>query len=84
MNGKMTKGEFIKRVERVRNAYIKAQTLENNLFGELEVVFDGIDLEEVESKAYNAENVKHAIMCYLHYEEYDPDRIWDEIMEATR
>lgn len=80
----MTKSEFIKKVERVRNAHEKAQMLENTLFAELEMAFDGIDLEEVESKAYNAENVKHAIMCYLHYEEYDPDRIWDEIMEATR
>lgn len=80
----MTKNQFIKKVERVRNAYIKAQVLEESLFDELEDVFDGLDLEDIDSKAYNADNVKHAITCYLHYEEYDTDRIWDEIMEAIK
>lgn len=78
----MTKNQFIKKVEGARNAYIKAQSLENALFEELDIAFNGLDLEDCESNACNASNVKEAIMCYLHYEEYDPDRIWDEIMEA--
>lgn len=78
----MTKNQFIKKVEKARSAHEKAQMLENTLFTELETAFDGIDMEGIESKAYNAGNVKEAIMCYLHYEEYDPDSIWDEIMEA--
>ena len=80
----MTKNQFIRMVDRVRDAYAKAQTLENSLFEELEEAFDGVDLEYIDSNAYNADNAKDAIMCYLHYEEYDPDRIWDEIIEAKR
>lgn len=73
--------QFCKNVERVRNAYMKAQSMEDKLFDELRASFSEVDLEEIESGACNAENVKDAIICYLHYGEYDPEKIWYEIME---
>lgn len=78
----MTRTEFIKKIEKARKAYIKAQILEDSLFTELDVAFDRLDFENINSKAENAANVAEAIMCYLHYGEYDINKIWDEIMES--
>jgi hypothetical protein len=75
----MDKKVFDKLIVTAKKYYDKAQVAEGELFAYLEQELQNVDLEGIPSKAENADNVKDAISCYLHYDEYSPLQIWNEL-----
>lgn len=81
----MTKSEFKKYIERGRNAYIKANAITVELFNKIENDFFAGEpiLEDIPCNSENSDNISDAICCYLQYGEYDPDSIWDDLIEEV-
>lgn len=78
----MNRSEFIRTMNSARKSFVKAQEKEQKIFDELEESFPGLDLSECITNAYNANDVKEAITCFLQYGEYTPEEIWEEIKMA--
>lgn len=79
----MTKSEFVRLIESGRKAFDKAQKKEEELFTALGNQFPDLDLETCPSDAESADNIKEAICCYMQYGEYDPESIWEELVQAN-
>lgn len=78
----MTKSEFKKLLERGRKAYIKADTITQELFDKLEkdMGLREIILDDIPSNTENADNISDAICGYLQYGEYDSDSLWEDLI----
>lgn len=79
----MKKSEFKKLMERSRNYAIKMQETTALLRREIEETFPDLELCEIETDSYNAENLEQAIECYIQYGEYDTDSLWNELKNAN-
>ena len=71
----LTKSEFKKLMERSRNYAVKMQETTALLRKEIEDTFPDVELCEIETGSYNAENLEQAIECYIQYGEYDIDSL---------
>lgn len=78
----MTKSEFKKLMERSRNYAIKMQETTALLRKEIEETFSDVELCEVDTDSFNAENLEQAIECYIQYGEYDIDSLWNGLKNA--
>lgn len=79
----MTKSEFKKLMERSRNYAVKMQETTALLRKEIEETFPDVELCEVETGSFNAENLEQAIECYIQYGEYDIESLWNELKNAN-
>lgn len=78
----MTKSEFRKLMERSRNYAIKMKETTELLCEKIQETFPDLELDEVETGSYNAEDLEQAIECYIQYGEYDIDSLWKELNDA--
>ena len=78
----MTKSEFKRLLERGRKAYIKADSIAQELFDKLEedMGLREIILDDIPSNSPNTDNISEAICCYMQYGEYDADSLWNDLM----
>lgn len=76
---RISKSEFTKKINKARRIAEKAQLAEEELFEYLDECFPNTDLEYIPSFAENADNVKHAITCYISYGEYNINGIYEEL-----
>lgn len=78
----MTKSEFKKLMERSRNYAIKMQKTTDLIREKIQETFPDLELDEVETDSYNAEDLEQAIECYIQYGEYNIDSLWNELNSA--
>lgn len=48
----------------------------------IQEIFPDLELDEVETGSYSAEDLEQAIECYIQYGEYDIDSLWKELNDA--
>lgn len=77
---KMMISEFEKALKSAKRKANAAQLAECELFEMLESM--GIDAQEIETSAENADNLYEAISCYLSYDEYSAKEIMKELKEV--
>lgn len=70
-----------KLLQKARNAEQKATEAHNAVYAALDDMC--IDLD-VPSRAENADNLRDAVSCYIHYGEYGPKNLLREIREQYR
>lgn len=80
----MTKSAFKKLIETSRNYAVMLQKTSALLRNEIEEAFPDVELCEVDTNSFNAENLEQAIECYIQYGEYDIDSLWEELKGARR
>ena len=69
-----------KMLVKTKKSYNKANGAENDLFNYIEECLpDDIDLESIDTNAENARNLREAIMCHCHYNEYSIKEIIKEL-----
>ncbi len=74
----MTKSEFCRRMKAMRKKMESLNVQRDKLFDDLFEL--GVDCEKL-SDAENADDISQAINCYIDYNEYTPEKIWDEMKE---
>lgn len=79
----ISKSEFTKKINKARRITEKAQLAEEELFEYLDECFPNTELEYIPSFAENADNIKHAITCYISYGEYNVNDIYRELSEVN-
>lgn len=75
----LTKDEFKLKMRKARNAFIRAQNKEDEIYRLIDSEYNNLDLSRIPSKAENADNLYEAISCYLSYGEYNIDLLWEEL-----
>lgn len=75
----LTKDEFKLKMRKARNAFIRAQNKEDELYYLIDSEYNNLDLSHIPTKAENADNLYEAISCYLSYGEYNIDSLWEEL-----
>ena len=75
----MTKSEFVRSMNSAKNAFLKAQEKEQQIFNKLNDTFPRLDLSDCITNAENTDNIQEAISCFIQYGEYTPEEIWEEI-----
>lgn len=77
----MTKSEFKKKVESLRNITIKLNKKRDELFEQLESegyrLYEDIDIV----KFTCADNMSEAINCFIDYNEDDSELLWKELQK---
>jgi hypothetical protein len=84
MGKNMNNDEFVRLMNRARVAYIRAESIEQQIFEKLEEAFPKLHLDNYDTNAENADNIQEAISCYLQYGEYSVEEIWNEIQASNR
>lgn len=80
MDKKQTLSKFEKALKETKRKYEAAALAEQELFKILDDM--GIDAQEIETSAENADNLHEAITCYLSYNEYSVNGIMEELKDA--
>ena len=81
-NNKMTKSEIKKLLLKAREYNQKSTDIINKIFDYCDEV--GVDLRESPSNSYNADCIADSITCYVAYDEYEIDKIVDEITSTLK
>lgn len=78
----MQKKDFLKEMKKCRNLYQNADNLLQSIIDKIETEFS-IVLSDIDTNAENADDIEQAICCYVQYGEYNPNSIWEEIVERS-
>lgn len=77
----MKKTDFIKKIERAKKYNDKSAQIVDEIINELEE--DGIDINAYVF-APNSDNVADSITCYVQYDEWTPEAIWQAIKDIPK
>ena len=80
-NNKMTKSEIKKLLLKAREYNQKSTDIVNKIFDYCDEA--GVDLRELPSNC-NADCIANSITCYVAYNEYEVDKIVDEIISVLK
>lgn len=76
----MKKSDFIKKIERAKKYSDKSSQIVDEIIDELEE--DGVDINAYVT-APNSDNVADSITCYVQYDEWTPEEIWQAIKDIS-
>lgn len=79
---RMTRGQIKKLLLKAREYNQKSTDIVNQLFEYADS--QSVDLREINTESYNANCLADTITCYVAYDEYDVDKVTDEIISALK
>ena len=74
----MTRSEFMRKLTTLNNTARLLNERTNNFLEELKEM--GVDIH-APSEAENADDIETAIQCYIMYNEYTQEALWEEVKQ---